>query len=306
MKILEPTEEHVREAAEALLGGKLVGLPTETVYGIAAHAFDEAAVRRTFEIKERPPNNPLIVHLAGVDQVPEVAAEWPSFAATLADRFWPGPLTLVVPKAPKVPMAVTGGLDTVAVRVPLHPVAQLLLSVSRVPLSAPSANRFMGLSPTRAEHLDPSIADALFCILDGGPCEYGIESTVVDCSGPTPHILRPGGISRAQIERCLGPLESPTNSSKRRSPGQYERHYAPRAAVRIVEKLGPDDCGICLSEPVSDEQIQLPADPGKYASRLYEALRTLDLKRHPQILIEAPPDAPEWEAVWDRLRKASG
>jgi L-threonylcarbamoyladenylate synthase len=306
LRILEPTEAHILEAADALKRGELVGMPTETVYGLAANAFDEAAVRRIYEIKGRPTDNPLIVHLGGIEHVRRVASEWPDNAAALAERFWPGPLTIVVPKRPELPEVVTGGLDTVAIRVPIHPVAQLLLLAAELPLSAPSANLFMALSPTRAHHIDPSIANALFCILDGGPSEYGIESTVVDCSGAEARLLRPGGISRAQIERLIGPLAAASKSGPKRSPGQYRRHYAPRTKLRIVESLFADEPGISLSEPLNDNQIRLPSEPARYAAKLFATLRKLDGRSLPVILIQAPPDTPEWEAVWDRLRKAAG
>lgn len=295
--------ENIRDIARALRFGALVGMPTETVYGIAANAFNEDAVRRTFEIKGRPSDNPLIVHLSGLEQMGLVASEWSSAAEALAERFWPGPLTLVVPKTSEISDAVTAGLRTVAVRVPSHPVALALLREVAVPISAPSANRFTRLSPTRAEEIDPEIARELFAILDGGPCSVGIESTVVDVSTDQPRMLRPGGISRTQIEDVVGPLSRPSEGP-RSSPGMYPRHYAPTTPVRCAERLAESDAGICLGVPASACQIRLPGNPDGYAAGLYSALYELDRSGGAEIVIEAPPVGPEWEAVWDRLKKA--
>ncbi|MDR3689969.1 MAG: L-threonylcarbamoyladenylate synthase [Fimbriimonas sp.] len=306
MKILAPDEIGIAFAADALRRGGLVGMPTETVYGIAAVAVNRDAVLRTFELKGRPVDNPLIVHIASADQVHLVASSFPAIARFLADAFWPGPLTLVLPKLPVVPDEVTGGLQTVAVRVPSHPVARSLIASVGLPLSAPSANAFMGLSPTRAEHVAPEIMEGLECVLDGGPCEVGLESTVVDCTGDAPIILRPGGITRSQIEITVGKL-SDRATSERRSPGTYRRHYSPRTPLRVIERLGDADAGIVLSvDPSCPNQIRLPSDPVGYGSGLYAALYTLDRQSYGEIFVEAPPQTGEWEAVWDRLRKATG
>lgn len=265
-------------------------MPTETVYGLAANALDPAAVAKTFEAKGRPADNPLIVHLASPEKALGLTTHFSETALTLGKAFWPGPLTLVLPKLPRVPNITTGGLDTVAVRVPAHPVARALIQASGVPLSAPSANPFMGLSPTRAEHVSSSLVDL---VLDGGPCEVGLESTVIDVTGSTPRLLRPGGISKAQIEAMLGRSIEEGHSTERRSPGMYPRHYAPRTPIRLVSAL-EGRSGVALNE-----------DPIAYGASLYATLHDLDSMGLQEILIERPPDSPEWEAVWDRLRRAT-
>lgn len=192
MRIVPASEDAIAEAARLLVQGKLIGMPTETVYGIAANAFDRSAVLATFEAKGRPAENPLIVHVATLVQARAISKDLPPIAQILAERFWPGPLTLVVMRSPDVPDEVTAGLETVAIRMPSHPVARRLIELSGVPISAPSANRFMGLSPTTADSISADVAARLALILDGGPCAVGIESTVLDLTGETPVILRPG------------------------------------------------------------------------------------------------------------------
>ena len=306
MRVYEPTEIHVQRAARAIKSGGLVVMPTETVYGVAADAWNERAVRRIFEVKQRPKENPIIVHIATVDEMRKVAVDVPDRAFILANRFWPGPLTLVLKKNPKLPEAVTAGADTVAIRMPNHPVALALIVAAGTPLAAPSANRFMQLSPTRAEAVDPSLADQVDMILDGGPCVVGLESTVVDLTVDPPRILRPGGISRSDIENALGvPLGQLAPESIRRSPGLYRRHYAPKAHVVIVDILDPTETGLVFDEPENGRQIKMPLDASAYGAALYDALHHLDDGKSDEILIEAPPEEPEWEAVWDRLLKAS-
>lgn len=292
MKIVPATEENLQAAARAIREGGLVGMPTETVYGVAANALDPEAVRRTFQAKGRPADNPLIVHVASLEEVREVAAELPEKGRLLAQAFWPGPLTLVLPKRPEVPDETTAGLDTVAVRVPAHRVAQALISAAGRPISAPSANPFMGLSPTQADHIASSVADRLELILDGGPCEVGLESTVVDVSGPEVRLLRPGRITLREIEAIVGEVLV-GGSAKRRSPGMYPRHYAPRARVLLVESLDGRP-GIARSE-----------DAEAYGRHLYRRLHELDATGAAEILIERPPEGPEWTAIWDRLRRAT-
>ncbi|AIE84419.1 L-threonylcarbamoyladenylate synthase [Fimbriimonas ginsengisoli] len=294
MRVLPPTDANIELAAQALRQGKLVGMPTETVYGVAANALDPAAVRATFTAKGRPADNPLIVHLADATDVSTVAAAFPAHAQELARRFWPGPLTLVLPKRSDVPEVTTGGLGTVAVRVPAHPAARALIAAAGVPLSAPSANLFMGLSPTRAEHIDPSLAEHLALILDGGPCEVGLESTVVDATGPTIRLLRPGRVTQSDLEDALGEPVLAGQSKERRSPGQYPRHYAPRTPVRLVDHLPEGEPGIARLD-----------DPEQYAAALYAALHDLDHLGLPEILVERPPKSAEWAAVWDRLKRAT-
>jgi L-threonylcarbamoyladenylate synthase len=307
LKIAQPTPINIQASADAILRGELVCIPTETVYGIAADATNPEAIQRIFDAKERPAENPLIVHVSDFVQLEDVVREWPDAAEILANRFWPGPLTLVLKKAETIPDSVTGGLDTVAVRMPDHPVALDLIEVCGVPLAAPSANRFMQLSPTRADHVDPYLAERVTMILDGGPCRIGLESTVVDVSHHPPRILRPGGISRGDIQAALGrPLGQMPPNSMRRSPGLYSRHYAPKATVKLVKALGPKMTGLGFGDPQNPQQIKMPRDPQVYAAALYAALHRLDSVGTKTIAIEQPPDDPAWEAVHDRIRKASG
>lgn len=304
--ISPPTPLNLQLAADALLRGELVCMPTETVYGIAADATNPDAVRQIFAAKDRPADNPLIVHISDFVQLEDVVGEWTDAADVLANRFWPGPLTLVLKKSDMIPLEVTGGLETVAVRMPDHPVALELIEMAGIPLAAPSANRFMHLSPTRAEHVDPQIAKRVAMVLDGGPCRIGLESTVVDVTVNPPRILRPGGISRGQIQAALGgPLGQLPPSDVRRSPGMYLRHYAPKAPLAFVDALEPDSVGLCFGTPRNDRQIRMPDDPNAYAAGLYAALHRLDAGKPAVIYVESPPDEPEWEAVHDRLRKAA-
>jgi L-threonylcarbamoyladenylate synthase len=289
-------------AIDAIRAGNLVGLPTETVYGIAADALNPDAAAAIFRLKQRPADNPLIVHLAHADDVLRVATAFPDAARRLAERFWPGPLTLVLPKRPEVPDVTTGGLGTVAVRIPNHSVAHALIAATG-PLAAPSANRFMRLSPTRATDIDPEIASGLAVILDGGPCEVGIESTVVDATDDKIRLLRPGGISAAQLAEIAElSTEPPT---ERRSPGLYPRHYAPQARLILKPKLTPEDAGLTFDQPTNERQTCMPNDPGKYAAQLYAALHDLDRQNLAIIVVQSPPETPEWSPVWDRLRRAA-
>jgi len=306
MKILQPTDEAIRLAAEALRSGELIGLPTETVYGIAADATNRDAVLKTFELKRRPAENPLIVHVASIADAEALVASIPESAIKLASLFWPGPLTIVLPKGGVVSELVTGGLDTVAIRVPRHPVALAILVEAGIPLSAPSANAFMGLSPTKAENIAPEVLRGLTFVIDGGACDVGVESTVVDCSESEVAILRPGGISRLMIEWALGSPVQSRVATEHRSPGMYLRHYSPRTSVRLVEELGPVDPGITFGTPQNNYQIQLPVDPAEYARSLYSSLHTLDQLNRLELLIEMPPKNDEWETVWDRIEKAAG
>ncbi len=306
MSALQPTQEALSQAAETLRRGGVVVMPTETVYGLACNALDPEAVRRVFEVKGRPSENPLIVHCASVEDARRVCAEWPPLAEKLARRFWPGPLTMVLPKAAHVPLETTGGLDTVAVRVPDHEVALDLIGKAGLPLAAPSANLFMGLSPTRVEDLDPAILVDVDEVIDGGPCRVGLESTVLDLSQGEPRILRPGGLSRAEIQAAVGrPLGQIPPEAVRRSPGMHPRHYAPRAQVVLVESVSSGQAGLVRTGDADAAQIRMPGQPEAYAARLYSALRSLDQKGPAQIQVELPPAGPEWEAVMDRLRKAA-
>lgn len=306
MRIEDPTPPAIQEAANAIRRGDLVVVPTETVYGLACNALDPRAVHKVFEAKERPPENPLIVHVSSFDQLADVAQDMPELAKRLAERFWPGPLTLVLPKKPSVPDETTAGLDTVAVRIPSHPIAISLIRAASVPIAAPSANVFMGLSPTSAEDVDPQIADRAVMVLDGGRCEVGLESTVVDLSSDHPRILRPGGVTRAQIQAVVGrPLGHLPPPPEKRGPGMYDRHYAPNARLVIVERLKEGQPGLTFQDASSSAQIKMPDDPIAYGANLYRALKRLDKQSLPDIYVEQPPNSPEWEAVHDRLKKAS-
>jgi L-threonylcarbamoyladenylate synthase len=278
-------------------------MPTETVYGLAAIATNRDAVWKVFEVKQRPADNPLIVHVASRDQVAEVASSFPDDAQALADAFWPGPLTLVLPKTAAVPDEVTAGLGTVAVRMPAHVTALALIETTGAPLAAPSANKFMSVSPTRPEHISAEIAARLAYVLDGGACEVGIESTVVDCTERV-QVLRPGGVSREALSKVVG-YSVQMADAPRKSPGQYRRHYAPKARLVLVKSLEKDQPGLTFGEARSQGRIQMPGDPEAYASRLYSALYALDQLGLESIGVEEPPRKPAWEAVWDRLRKAS-
>jgi L-threonylcarbamoyladenylate synthase len=301
--ILEPNRKNLEACAAALRRGELVGMPTETVYGIAADALNPAAVRRIFALKGRPSENPLIVHLASPYDLDRVSVPTPQ-AEKLGVAFWPGPLTLVLPRRPEVPDEVTAGLDSVGVRVPAHPVARELLSLVGTPIAAPSANLFMGLSPTRAEDLSPRIRDGLFAILDGGPSEVGLESTVLDLTTDPPSLLRPGAVPRELLERLIGPLAK-ARARGHRSPGLYPRHYAPNRPLRLVDAIEREASGLTFGKACRPRQIQMPPDPATYGKVLYAALHTLDRQCPEEIQVESPPRTPEWEAVWDRLSRAA-
>ncbi|MFZ0685173.1 MAG: L-threonylcarbamoyladenylate synthase [Terriglobales bacterium] len=300
-------------AARLLRTGGLVVFPTETVYGLGANALDAAAVARIYAVKRRPATSPLIVHVASVEMLQSVAEEWPESAKRLASFFWPGPLTFVVKRNSAIPEIVTAGLSTVAVRMPAHPVAQALIRAAGVPVAAPSANRFTELSPTTAEHVRRSLGSDVDFILDGGPCQVGIESTVLSLADTTPTLLRPGGISRAQLEAILGPIASAPEiqSGAHPAPGMHPRHYSPRTALYMTtDGQLPAGRGIYLQHrnPPSRASVtihQMPATPGGYAAALYDVLHQADAENYDWIAADLPPATPEWEAVLDRLRRAS-
>lgn len=285
----------IERAAELLRAGGLVAFPTETVYGLGANALDAAAVQRIFEAKGRPLTSPLIVHVDSIGMARDLASVWPENAETLAHKFWPGPLTIIVPKAPAVPGIVTAGLPSVGLRVPAHPVAIALLQAAKIPLAAPSANRFTQLSPTTAEHVRTGLGGAVDMILDGGPCAVGIESTVISLAGPAPKILRPGMISQTQIEALIGPVETGAGAE---SPGQHPKHYSPR--TQIVLGPSPEQ-----GRGVRLDFANMPTTPGAYAERLYRVLHDLDRENYDWIAVEIPPDTPEWAGVRDRLFRAA-
>jgi L-threonylcarbamoyladenylate synthase len=317
-----PEPGPLARAAEVLRRGGLVAFPTETVYGLGANALDADAVSRIFAAKGRPANNPVIVHVENAAQAQGIAASWPEAAARLAQRFWPGPLTLVLPKSPRVPDVVTAGGPTVAVRVPAHPVALALLRTSGLPVAAPSANRSTQLSPTTAEHVLHGLEGRIDLLLDGGPTTGGLESTVLDLTATPPRLLRPGLVAPAEIEALLGPVVRPSPPAERGplpSPGMLPLHYAPRTPLecvegsereRVEERLAAGlRVGWLTFAPTPERPglrvVVMPKEPAAYASSLYATLHTLDALGLDRIIVDLPPDREEWLAVRDRLRRAS-
>jgi L-threonylcarbamoyladenylate synthase len=307
------TEQQIREAAALLREGKLVAFPTETVYGLAANALDASAVSRIFEAKGRPRTSPLIVHVSSIEMARELAAEWPQPAQQLAERFWPGPLTLVVKKQPAIPDLVTAGLPTVGLRMPAHPVALALLREARIPVAAPSANRFTQLSPTTAEHVRRGLGQRAAYVLDGGPCHVGIESTVLSVVDHPFVIFRPGGVSRTQIEEVAGPVavHHEPAAAAHPSPGMHPVHYSPKTLLMLVSggAVPENGRGAYLqirTQPLHETTVvPMPPNPREYAARLYAVLHELDEQDYDWIAVETPDQAPEWDAVLDRLRRAS-
>jgi len=307
------------QAVEILRQGGLVAFPTETVYGLGADARRADAVGRIFAAKGRPATNPLIVHIHDIPSARQYAAHWPAQAQQLAERFWPGPLTLVVPKTDGITPVATAGGPTVGLRIPNHPLALQLLRQFDGPLAAPSANRSTRISPTTAAHVRQELADRVDLILDGGRCLVGIESTVLDFSGEKPTILRLGGLSKQQIEAVIGPileLQRPLPPSQpAASPGQQEIHYAPRTpAFRFEPHQRPNlpqanAAQILLGQPSrrphDKNHVTLPENPAQYARYLYAILRELDTRQLDAIYIQMPPDEPQWAALRDRLRRAT-
>ena len=293
----------LEEAAVRIREGRLVAFPTETVYGLGANALNALAVARIFELKGRPSSSPLIVHAASIEMARGLATEWPALADELATRYWPGPLTIVLPKSPAIPDIVTAGLPTVGIRVPAHPVALRLIETAGVPIAAPSANRFTHLSPTTARHVVDAFGDGVD-VLDGGPSRVGIESTVVSLVGGKLTLLRPGMISLGAIERAA------SAGVAHASPGMHPKHYSPRTPLLLVMTAValPDRRGAYLwwNQPgLTARSLRMPGDPTVYAARLYGVLHQLDQEGWPWIAVEAPPDTPAWAAVLDRLQRAS-
>lgn len=316
--MLEP--ELIQRAVETLKRGGVVALPTETVYGLAANAEDELAVRRVFAIKGRPATHPLIVHLPSAEELPAWARHVPEEARRLASAFWPGPLTLVLPRTERATDAVTGGQDTVALRVPGHPVALAVLAALGGGVAAPSANRFGRVSPTTAEHVRADLGDDVDLVLDGGPCTVGLESTIVDLSGDAPAILRPGGLPAEEVERVLGRPVPVRTSSKVRVSGSLSSHYAPRAGVVLVEPseaasraeslrarsqrvavLGPAS----LSLPSDLPRFDVPEEPAAAARVLYARLREADSHGYDVLVACLPRAEGLGIAVRDRLARAA-
>jgi L-threonylcarbamoyladenylate synthase len=316
------------EAADVLRAGGLVAFPTETVYGLGARAFDERALARVFEAKGRPVHHPLIVHVEDEDQARALAATWPERASRLARAFWPGPLTLIVDRAESVPAAVAGGGTSIALRAPAHAVARRLLAALGDPIAAPSANRYQGLSPTLAAHVVKELGERVDLVLDGGPCEAGIESTVVDVRSESTRVLRPGALGLSEL-RAIAPdvqmqSQRAETAAGRASPGMDERHYAPRArliiaahreqALRMADDLSTGDARVglvvrdrvaaTLRSPTLLARV-LSRDPTLYARRLYETLHELDDAGVTTIVVEAVPEDEAWSAVADRLKRGS-
>ena len=308
----------IERAAQLLRAGRLVAFPTETVYGLGANALDREAVARIYAVKRRPLTSPLIVHVASTEMTQSLVADWPEAAERLARLFWPGPLTLVVKKKPAIPDIVTAGLSTVAVRMPAHPIAQALICAARVPLAAPSANRFTELSPTTADHVRHSLGSEVDLILDGGPCQVGIESTVLSLAEAKPTLLRPGGIPRVALEAIIGPvaIAQEVQAGAHPSPGMHPRHYSPRTSLYLAAngKLPDQEQGPGLylrhHNPPSRANIsitihQMPPSAADYAAALYDVLHLADTGNYNWIAVDIPPSTPEWEAVHDRLRRAA-
>jgi len=294
----------IKEAAEIIRGGGLVAFPTETVYGLGANALDPAAVQKIFEMKGRPETSPLIVHVASVEMAREIVTEWPPMAEELARLWWPGPLTLVLPKKGLIPDNVTAGLPTVGVRMPNHPVAMALIEEADVPIAAPSANRFTGLSPTTADHVRAAFGDAV-PVLEGGPCNVGIESTVVAIDGGRLKLLRPGMIALGEIEQAAAQA-----GEAHPSPGMHEKHYSPRTRLILVRSASelPDRTGAYVWRAAlgpAARAVRMPLDAASYAAQLYRVLHQLDTENWPWIAVEMPPDAPDWSAIRDRLTRAA-
>jgi L-threonylcarbamoyladenylate synthase len=296
--------EVVRRAVEVLRDGGLVAFPTETVYGLGADATNADAVRKIFAVKGRPSTNPLICHVADEAVAQRYAAAWPPAASQLTLRFWPGPLTLVLRKTSEIAAEATAGLDTVGLRAPNHPLALELLRAFGKPLAGPSANKSSRVSPTTAQHVRDELGDSVDLILDGGPCAVGIESTVLDLSGDRPTILRPGGLSRQQIEAVIGPVEIKNMVTEvtmpANSPGQHPVHYAPRTPAYRFEPS--ERARLDVRDAVV---LDVDADPQTYARQLYARLREADESGARAIYVEMPPDLPEWTAVRDRLFRAT-
>jgi len=314
----------IERAAQALADGALVAFPTETVYGLGARADRDAAVAAVFALKGRPADHPLIVHVAEPSDAPVFSTGLPLAARRLIDAFWPGPLTVIVPRALGMAAAAAGGQDTIGLRCPAHPVARALLAATRrlgvLGIAAPSANRFGRISPTRAQHVADEFGAELL-VLDGGECAVGIESAIVDCSRPRPALLRPGQLGRARLEAALGePLADPDADSPRAS-GTLEAHYAPRARLRLMatealgaalQVLGPATLRLAVYSrsvrlpPGSPLRYRrMPAEADAAAHELFAVLRELDAEGLDLIWVEEPPPGPEWDGVRDRLRRAA-
>ena len=311
---MTPPSISVSAAVAALRRGELIGMPTETVYGLAADARNPAAIARIFALKGRPAEHPVIVHLSDAEQMRAWAKDIPEHAWLLAKQFWPGPMTLILHKQAGVLDQITGGQDSVGLRVPNHPIALQLLAEFDDGLAAPSANRFGHISPTTAQHVRDEFGDQLKNILDGGAAQIGIESSIIDARTSELRILRPGAITAAQIAHLTDFVTTAPALEKPRVSGALNSHYAPRTPTQLrdrgeIEAFADTTADAVLflsiaALPASYEGIALSANPAEYASALYAALRALDARGAKQILIERPPATPDWVAVWDRISRA--
>jgi L-threonylcarbamoyladenylate synthase len=321
----------VQRAAELLRAGEVVALPTETVYGLAANALDAAAVRRIYDVKGRPAHNPIIVHVASAAMASRCVRDWPELATKLAGAFWPGPLTLVLPRARTVPDEVTARGDTVGVRWPAHPLMQAVINACDFPLAAPSANRSNEVSPTNAEHVLRSLGNRIPLVVDGGQSQVGIESTVLDITQSPPRLLRPGMIHEQSLVAVTGGLagDAPVSGEALRSPGMLRKHYAPRARLVVAEWRNDEEFASAVTalgrqHGVSAEKVFvmahtrvplhalnggrisiIPHDAEAYARALYSELHRCDEAGAELIVAEALPDTPEWRGIRDRLQRAA-
>ena len=316
-----PSSADIAAAAAALQRGELVAFPTETVYGLGADASNTAAVANIFAAKGRPADHPLIVHVAAVTQLNAWVQHIPESAQRLAQQFWPGPLTIVLPRAATVNTVVTGGQDTIAIRIPAHPVAQALLSAVGGGIAAPAANRFGRISATTAAHVRQEFGDALACVLDGGAADVGIESTIVDCSRRVPVLLRPGVITALQLEAALGQALGYADATAPRAPGMLDKHYAPMTPMKMMEADLLVELAHSLTRqgqrvavlarearsPMNPQLVWLNGalDAIAYAHDLYAHLRQLDAAQCDVLLVEQPPQDMAWFAVMDRLQRAA-
>ena len=333
-KLLRPSEDPtaIEQAGALLRAGEVVGIPTETVYGLAADALNPQAVARIFEAKGRPQDNPLIVHIADIETVYEIAAEFPPQAQALAEAYWPGPMTIILPKQDKIPTVTSGGLNTVGIRFPSHPLAQAIIRAAGTPLAAPSANTSGRPSTTTAQHVMEDLNGKIAAVVDGGACSVGVESTVVSLCGERPRLLRPGGISLEQLRAVLGEVdvdralrETIDDSEKVSAPGMKYRHYAPKAPVTVVfgtpeasadyiyTQLGEnsgvlcfDDCAARFYGKAVVETFGPSDDPEEQARHVFDALRRFDDTNCTHIYAQCPPSDGMGLAVANRIQKAAG
>lgn len=315
-RVVKPTKEGIREAAQVIKGGGLVAFPTETVYGLGADALNPSAVVKIFEAKERPFFDPLIVHIADVAELERLCFCVSEKAKALIERFWPGPLTVVLPKREVVPDIVTAGLNTVAVRMPSHPVALELIRESGTPIAAPSANRFGHLSPTEPEHVLTQLGERIDILIDGGRCPVGVESTIIDLT-EEPTLLRPGGLPLEEIEAVIGKVRVSEKGERPKAPGQLPRHYSPRTPLRVVgEDFRPPQgvkAGLLAFKDAKGKEgfaivevLSPSGDLREAACNLFSSLHRLDAAGLDIIYAEALPEEGLGRAIMDRLRRAQG